>query len=87
MRSRPGSSRRSTSRAIRPTRRWASACSSIRTTPDRAGDLGALRALIARIGPRPTLIERDDNLPAFDELVAERDRAAAVLRAPMLRAA
>ena len=43
--------------------------------------------LIARIGPRPTLIERDDNLPAFDELVAERDRAAAVLRAPMLRAA
>jgi uncharacterized protein len=43
--------------------------------------------LIARVGPRPTLIERDDNLPAFDELVAERDRAAAVLRAPMLRAA
>jgi len=43
--------------------------------------------LIARIGPRPTLIERDDNLPAFDELVAERDRAAAVLLAPMLRAA
>jgi uncharacterized protein len=43
--------------------------------------------LIARIGPRPTLIERDDNLPAFDELVAERDRAAAVLRAPRLRAA
>jgi uncharacterized protein (UPF0276 family) len=43
--------------------------------------------LIARIGPRPTLIERDDNLPAFDVLLAERDRAASVLRAPMRRAA
>ena len=28
--------------------------------------------LIERIGPRPTLIERDSNLPSFDELVAER---------------
>jgi uncharacterized protein (UPF0276 family) len=35
--------------------------------------------LIARIGPRPTLIERDDNLPAFAELMAERGRAAAIL--------
>lgn len=35
--------------------------------------------LIARIGPRPTLIERDDNLPAFAELMAERTRAAAIL--------
>ncbi len=34
---------------------------------------------IARIGPRPTLIERDDNLPAFDDLMIERDRADAVL--------
>ena len=32
-----------------------------------------------RIGPRPTLIERDDAIPAFDELVAERDRAHRVL--------
>lgn len=31
--------------------------------------------LIARIGPRPTLIERDDNLPAFEDLMAERHRA------------
>lgn len=31
--------------------------------------------LIARIGPRPTLIERDDNLPGFDDLRAERQRA------------
>jgi uncharacterized protein (UPF0276 family) len=31
--------------------------------------------LIERIGPRPTLIERDDNLPAFDVLMAERERA------------
>lgn len=37
--------------------------------------------LIARIGPRPTLVERDGNVPAFAELVAERDRASALLRA------
>jgi len=35
--------------------------------------------LIARIGPRPTLIERDDNLPPFVELMAERSRADAIL--------
>ena len=35
--------------------------------------------LIARAGPRPTLIERDDNLPAFGELMRERARAQAVL--------
>ena len=41
--------------------------------------------LVDRIGPRPTLIERDDNIPAFAELMAERDRAHAVLtaRAPV----
>ncbi len=43
--------------------------------------------LIRRIGARPTLIERDDNLPAFDVLLAERDRAAAVLRGPLAEAA
>ncbi len=31
--------------------------------------------VIARTGPMPTLIERDDNLPAFSELLAERDKA------------
>jgi uncharacterized protein (UPF0276 family) len=36
-------------------------------------------ALIARIGPRPTLIERDDNLPDFAALMAERQRAHRVL--------
>lgn len=35
--------------------------------------------LVARIGPRPTLIERDANLPPFDHLLAERSRAQAVL--------
>ncbi|MDB5494280.1 MAG: hypothetical protein JWP86_1617 [Phenylobacterium sp.] len=35
--------------------------------------------LIARIGPRPTLIERDDKLPAFAALMAERDRAHGIL--------
>jgi hypothetical protein len=37
--------------------------------------------LVTRIGPRPTLIERDDNLHAFDELCAERMRAHALLQA------
>jgi len=33
---------------------------------------------VERAGPRPTLIERDGNLPAFDELMAERARAARI---------
>jgi len=36
--------------------------------------------LIDRIGPRPTLIERDDALPSFADLMAERDRAHGLLR-------
>ncbi len=43
--------------------------------------------LIARVGPRATLIERDGNLPAFDELLTERARAQSVLVAPALLAA
>ena len=37
------------------------------------------RRLIARIGPRPTLIERDGNLPAFDDLLGERGIAQTTL--------
>jgi hypothetical protein len=36
--------------------------------------------LIDRIGARPTLIERDDAIPAFAELMRERDRAHDMLR-------
>lgn len=36
--------------------------------------------LVRRIGPRPTLIERDDEIPALAELMAERERAEKVLR-------
>lgn len=43
--------------------------------------------LIGRIGVRPTLIERDDNIPEYAELSAERARAAAVLSAEAYRAA
>lgn len=43
--------------------------------------------LIHRLGTKPTLIERDDNLPAFNALDAERERAAAVLRGPLAVAA
>jgi uncharacterized protein len=35
--------------------------------------------LIERIGPRPTLIERDGNVPAFSELMQERDGAQDIL--------
>jgi hypothetical protein len=38
--------------------------------------------LLGKTGPVPTLIERDGNLPAFDALMEERDRAAAIMRTP-----
>jgi len=41
------------------------------------------RRLIDRIGPRPTLIERDAAIPPFEALMAERDRADRLLRAPV----
>ena len=34
---------------------------------------------VERVGPRPTLIERDGNIPAFEELMQERGRADAAL--------
>ncbi|CAN7579876.1 MNIO family bufferin maturase [Caulobacter sp. LjRoot300] len=37
------------------------------------------RRLVDRIGTRPTLIERDDDIPAFAALMAERDRAHGML--------
>jgi uncharacterized protein (UPF0276 family) len=35
--------------------------------------------LMERVGPKPTLIERDDNIPCFAELRRERDHAHALL--------
>lgn len=35
---------------------------------------------VARAGPRPTLIERDERLPEFEQLMAERARAEALMR-------
>jgi uncharacterized protein (UPF0276 family) len=47
-----------------------------------AEDVWALyRRLIARVGPRPTLIERDDNIPPFAELMSERGQAHRILAA------
>ena len=37
------------------------------------------RRLVERVGPRATLIERDDDIPEFDVLIAERERAHAML--------
>jgi uncharacterized protein (UPF0276 family) len=42
---------------------------------------------VARIGPHPTLIERDGNVPPFAELMLERDRAQAILDGDMRLAA
>jgi uncharacterized protein (UPF0276 family) len=39
------------------------------------------RRAVARFGPRPALIERDANIPALDELIAEARRASTVLEA------
>jgi uncharacterized protein (UPF0276 family) len=35
--------------------------------------------LVARVGARPTLIERDDNIPDFEALLEERDIAAGIM--------
>jgi uncharacterized protein (UPF0276 family) len=43
--------------------------------------------VVERIGPRPTLIERDGNLPEYSALVAECATANEILRTPMLEAA
>ncbi|MFJ4445272.1 DUF692 domain-containing protein [Pseudomonas sp. NPDC089422] len=40
------------------------------------------RRLIARIGSRPTLVERDGNVPSFNELLGERAMAQATLDSP-----
>jgi hypothetical protein len=42
---------------------------------------------VARIGARPTLIERDGNIPPFAEIIAERERAHAVLGGSLALAA
>lgn len=41
--------------------------------------------LIARAGPRPTLIERDDDIPPFTELLRERDRAQDIIEGAQQR--
>lgn len=43
--------------------------------------------LIARIGARPTLIERDGNVPPFADLLKERERAQSILDGEMRLAA
>ena len=40
-----------------------------------------LERLTARIGPKPTLLKRDSDLPPFADLIAERGRAQAMLDA------
>jgi hypothetical protein len=42
---------------------------------------------IARVGPIPTLIERDGNLPPFRDLIAERERAQGILGGSLALAA
>jgi uncharacterized protein (UPF0276 family) len=42
---------------------------------------------IGRVGPRPTLIERDGNVPPFAELIRERERAQSILEGGLRLAA
>lgn len=49
--------------------------------PVAPGVWALYRRLVERIGPRPTLVERDGRLPAFDALRAERNQADRLLRA------
>ena len=44
-----------------------------------AGRILGIERVTRRGGPRPTLIERDGNLPAFAALMTERERAAALM--------
>jgi uncharacterized protein (UPF0276 family) len=56
--------------------------------PVPAGVWDLYRAALDRFGPRPTLIEWDEHVPALPVLVAERDQAAAIeaqLTAPAQR--
>ncbi len=39
------------------------------------------KRLVRRVGARPTLIERDDNIPAFCELIEEREIACGIMTA------
>lgn len=48
--------------------------------PIAEGVWALYQRLIARIGMRPTLIERDDKIPDFAVLLAERERAQALLK-------
>jgi uncharacterized protein (UPF0276 family) len=48
---------------------------------------GRYENFIGRIGPRPTLIERDGNVPAFAELLRERERARSILEGGLRLAA
>jgi uncharacterized protein len=48
---------------------------------------GLYEDFIARVGPRPTLIERDGNVPSFAELMLERNRAQSVLEGQVRLAA
>ena len=45
------------------------------------------RHTIARLGPVPTMIERDDNIPPLDELLAELDEARSVHEQALLQPA
>lgn len=47
--------------------------------PVAEGVWALYQRLVRRIGPRPTLIERDDHIPPFKALLAERERAQALL--------
>ncbi|MEM6903108.1 MAG: DUF692 domain-containing protein, partial [Pseudomonadota bacterium] len=48
--------------------------------PVAEGVWGLLEVALEHLGPKPVLVERDSNIPAFTELLAERDRAEQVIK-------
>ena len=53
--------------------------------PVRAEVDELLAWVVERLGPVPVLLERDNNIPELDELLAERDRLATVYDAALAR--
>ena len=74
-------SRRSTSRGMRSMMRMVTRSGWTTMAPRSSRMYGALyEEVIGRRGAVPTLIERDANLPPFEELLAEAHRADRVAR-------
>ena len=72
-------------RLDRPEKRWKFSPADLETRKHWDEFHKVYAEVIARTGPLPTLIERDSNVPALEDLVAEARRADLALRIELLR--